>query len=185
MTTRFRNLSLWPVVAVLALAWFVAARAEPGRYVELDAFLAEVLETVPSQPETLLVDAALRERIEAILGHRFARLRLRYWSDGKTTAWTLDEVGKTEPITIGVAVREGRVTSVRILEFRESRGWEVRYPFFTDQFAGLGLDADDRIDGSIDGITGATLSVAAVEKSVRVALAFDGHIRDAGRANSS
>ncbi len=60
-----------------------------------------------------------------------------------------------------------------MLEFRESRGWEVRYPFFTDQYHGAGLAEHGAIDRRIDGITGATLSVAAVNRVVRLALMLD------------
>jgi hypothetical protein len=112
----------------------------------------------------------LRERVESVLGHRFAMLRVRYWYDGDTTAWILDEIGKEEPITIGVTVGGGAVDMVRVLEFRESRGFEVRYPFFTDQFSGATLGNDRTIDKHIDGITGATLSVRAVNGVVKMAL---------------
>jgi hypothetical protein len=64
-----------------------------------------------------------------------------------------------------------------VLEFRESRGWEIRYPFFTDQYAGTELNDNDGIDRAIDGITGATLSVNAANKVVRVALICDESLR--------
>jgi hypothetical protein len=54
--------------------------------------------------------------------------------------------------------------------FRESRGWEVKYPFFTDQFARIGLTGEGELDRQIDGITGATLSVQAMKRMARVAL---------------
>jgi uncharacterized protein with FMN-binding domain len=169
-------------------AWLMACggvNAESGRYLGIDEFLASVFASVPSEPDALVVDSELRERIESVLGHRFPGLRLRYWDDGATTAWILDEIGKTEPITIGVAIRDGRVASVRVLEFRESRGWEVRYPFFTEQFTGARIEADDAIDREIDGITGATLSVVAVEKTVRAALVLDERVRKSQPASSS
>ncbi len=59
---------------------------------------------------------------------------------------------------------------VRVREFREARGWEVRYPVFTDQFNDVRLDGGDELDRQIDGITGATLSVNAVARVVRLAL---------------
>lgn len=173
------------VAGLLAAGIVIAAQAAPGRYLELDDFLQSAFASVPDETETLFVDADLRERIESVLGHRFARLRLRYWEDGGTTAWVLDEIGKTEPITIGVVIDQGSVSLVRILEFRESRGWEVRFPFFTDQYVGAGLDADSGIDRSIDGITGASLSVAAVEKVVRIALICDERVRATAAPPSS
>jgi Na+-transporting NADH:ubiquinone oxidoreductase subunit NqrC len=67
-------------------------------------------------------------------------------------------------------VQAGKLKQVSILTFRESRGGEVRYPAFTDQFPGAALKNDHHLDRSIDGISGATLSVRAVEKTARIAL---------------
>ena len=167
--------------AVLLGPGVYCAQAAPGKYLEVDEFLSQALTSAPETPEVLFVDADLRERIESILGHRLSLLRMRYWQDSDTTVWVLDEIGKTEPITIGVAVEAGRVKSVRVLEFRESRGYEVRYPFFTDQYSGAALDDGNGIDRSIDSITGATLSVNAVNKVVRVALLCDAKIRAPGQ----
>ena len=114
--------------------------------------------------------------VERLLGHRFSALRVRYWHDGEKSAWILDEIGKELPITIGVAVENGSIRNVRVLEFRESRGWEVRYPFFTDQFVDARLGPDEKLDRRIDGITGATLSVGAVTRIARVALVLHEHV---------
>jgi hypothetical protein len=128
------------------------------------------------QPQVLWINGALRQQAEAILGHRFASLRVRYWGEGERSLWILEEIGKEMPITIGVVVDGGRIAEVRILEYRESRGGEVRYNFFTDQFKTLTLgDEKDRLSGHIDGITGATLSVAAVRKIAILALVFHQH----------
>ena len=64
-----------------------------------------------------------------------------------------------------------------VLAFRESRGWEIRYPFFTEQFSGLTLADDGYLSGPVDGITGATLSVRATEKVARLALWLDAQVR--------
>ena len=95
---------------------------------------------------------------------------------GDRTAWVIDEIGKERPITIGVVVADGRIESVDVLAFRESRGGEVRYPFFTKQYKNLGLKDGDRLDGHVDGITGATLSVWAVTKVSRLALVLHSEV---------
>lgn len=101
-------------------------------------------------------------------------LRLRYWTDGEQrTAWIMEEIGKTEAITLGVVVQDEAIVRLDVLEFRESRGWEIRYDFFREQFAGLALlqEGDDyALSSTIDGITGATLSVNAVKKVATRAL---------------
>ena len=82
----------------------------------------------------------------------------------------MEEIGKERPITIGVVVVDDTIQSVSVLAFLESRGWEVRYPFFTDQFSGARLDETQQLSSHIDGITGATLSVRAVTNVARLAL---------------
>ena len=86
-----------------------------------------------------------------------------------------------------MVVEDDTASMVRILEFRETRGWEVRYPFFTDQFDEVSLDTRGEIDGQIDSITGATLSVEAVNRVVRLALflyRFTGGVNEERSARS-
>ena len=169
-------------ILVLCLAMSTAtAIAEPneraGRYMEVDAYLANSFAEIEPRANTLWVAGELRDSVERALGHRLAALRVRYWRDDDTSVWILDEIGKELPITIGVTVREGKISNVRVLEFRESRGWEVRYPFFTDQFHDVKLDPKGHLNRKIDGITGATLSVAAVTRIAKVALILDDYTR--------
>jgi hypothetical protein len=130
------------------------------------------------EAKTLWVTGDVRAAVERMLDHKFASLRVRYWFDGMRSAWILDEIGKELPITIGVAVSDGAIDNVRVLEFRESRGWEVRYPFFTEQFSNVRLGADERLDRKIDGISGATLSVRAVTRIASIALLLHEQIDD-------
>ena len=161
---RSRLLILLLFVTGLASA---GPAGEAGRYVETDDYLRSVFPSAVPAPQTLWVTGELREGVERMLGHKFATLRVRYWQNDQRSAWVLDEIGKELPITIGVTVEAGAIDNVRVLEFRESRGWEVRYPFFTDQFASARLGKDERLDRNIDGITGATLSVRAVTRIAR------------------
>lgn len=141
-----------------------------GRYLDTSEYVQTAFPAGVPAASTLWVTGELREVVERVLGHRLAALRVRYWLDDEKSVWILDEIGKELPITIGVAVNENAIADVSVLEFRESRGWEVRYPFFTDQFNEAKLDADGGLDRHIDGITGATLSVRAVTKVAKVAL---------------
>lgn len=127
-----------------------------------------------------MADVAAPEEVEAILNHRPASLRLRYWSDAGRTVWILDEIGKELPITTGFVVEKGEIVLTRVLEFRESRGWEVRYDFFTDQFRGASMNGDGKLDRTVDGITGATLSVRAVTRLAQLALLLDRHVSSFG-----
>ncbi|MCB1643994.1 MAG: FMN-binding protein [Pseudomonadales bacterium] len=120
-----------------------------------------------------------------ILGHPYQGLRVRYWTSGDKTAWILDEIGKEKPITTGIVVSDTGVERVTILAFRESRGGEVRHPFFTAQFAGVSLDDNLRLNESIDGISGATMSVSAVSNVTRLALYLHSKVRRSGQYAAS
>ncbi len=91
----------------------------------------------------------------------------------------MEEIGKERPITTGIVIDQDKIELVRILIFRESRGWEVRYPFFTDQFKEVRLINKNMLDTPIDGISGATLSVNAVTKLARLALMLDSFVSTA------
>ena len=171
--------SKWLLLLLSAVA--VAEPVAPdGPYLATDDYVARSFPDSRPQTSTLWVSGDLRQSIEQALGHRFSGLRVRYWFDGETSAWVLDEIGKELPITIGVTIKGDSIVNVRVLEFRESRGWEVKYPFFTDQFRAASLKADGRLSRKIDGITGATLSVGAVKRIARVALIFHEHVKQQG-----
>lgn len=127
--------------------------------------------------QMLWINKEQRHTIETILGHSFGGLRIRYWGQADQTAWIFEEIGKELPITVGVSVNSTGITDLTILEYREVRGGEVRYPFFTSQFKGAALEPDltsekqpPKINNDIDGITGATLSVRALKKIAALAL---------------
>ncbi|WP_420559646.1 FMN-binding protein [Tepidicaulis sp.] len=167
------------LAAALLCAGFSAPAGAEDVFLEPDVFLAEVFggaEAVP-EPDKLWLTDEVRAGAKAILDREMQGLRLSYWQDGPRTVWILEEIGKTRPITTGIAVNEGAIERVQILIYRESHGWEVRYPFFTDQFKGLRLDDEAELTGRIDGISGATLSVRAIRKLARLALWLDGHVQ--------
>jgi hypothetical protein len=149
-------------------------------YLPPEKFLAETFDGKVPKPEVLWIAGQTRDAVEKILGHRAATLRVRYWPNGTRTAWILEEIGKTEPITTGIVVDHGSIARIAVLIYRESRGWEVRYPFFTDQFKGARLADANALDRDIDGISGATLSVRALTRLARVALLLDAELRRAG-----
>jgi hypothetical protein len=92
----------------------------------------------------------------------------------------LDEIGKEMPTTVGIAINDSAVERVKVLVYRESRGWEVKSPAFTAQFFGARL-AGQNLDRHIDGISGATLSVRALSRLTRLALLFDQQVRKGGK----
>ena len=164
------------LLALVALATLPSQAAARGTYQDPGEFLRETFENRVPPSTRLPIGDDLRGKVKSILGHDLGVSRLRYWRRDGRTAWILEEIGKTQPITTGIVVSHGRIERIKVLIFRESRGWEVRYPFFTDQFRGAGLTAQNRLDRDIDGISGATLSVRALEKLSRLALFLHEHV---------
>lgn len=135
-------------------------------------FVAEVF-PLRQPPRTLWLSQEAQAEITRILGHKPQQLRQRYWSEGGKTLWVLEEIGKEDVITAGFVVKDGKIEQTRVLVYRESRGMEVRYPAFVNQFRGAALAPGNTLDRNIDAISGATLSVHAMVRMARVALYFD------------
>jgi len=163
--------------AALAAISLIAAFAVVAEdYIGRDEFLSLAFGDASPEMHTLWLTRETRADAEAAVGWIPPALRLRYWRSGERTAWILEDIGKEKPITLGIAVAGNRIERVEVMAFRESRGWEIRYPFFTSQFSGLSLASDGYLSDSIDGITGATLSVRAVERVARLALWLDAQV---------
>lgn len=186
--------------SILATVFFVAIAptvyAEKGVYMTAQDFLSRTFDLSAAQEQDLSAEGIkqnkiwlndeLRQGIQNILHHKYPSLRVRYWTHEKRTAWILDEIGKVHPITFGVSIENGRILEIAVLEFRESRGGEIRHPFFTKQFTNASLDQRKNtatLTNSIDGITGATLSVRAAKKVATLALYFHQQIEFDDRQN--
>ena len=143
--------------------------AKEDIYLEPEQFIAQSFETAPEQ-KVLWLTKDLKAQIKKVFGRDYSGLRIRYWQLGGRTAWILEEIGKVKPITTGFLVEDGVMLQMQVLIYRESHGWEVRYPFFTDQFNGLERDDSNKLNKKIDGISGATLSVNALTRLSKLAL---------------
>ena len=161
----------------LAVAMTVPARAVDV-FMEPDIFLSEVFGTQAPEPSFLWMKGDVKAEMQEILGRKPGGLRMRYWQDSERTVWILEEIGKTQPITTGISIKASAIERVQVLIYRESHGWEVRYPFFTDQFRGMTLEEDQTLSAQVDGISGATLSVRALTKLARLALRLDAIVRE-------
>jgi len=139
-------------------------------YIAPEEFLSRVFAGVLPKSDTVWVTGDKLAAAKEILGHNPSFLRMRYWGDDERSAWIVDEIGKTEPITIGVVISNNQIEEIKVLAFRESRGWEIKYDFFTRQFKGAGIHPRQQLDRRIDGISGATLSVKAMTRVSRLVL---------------
>ncbi len=83
----------------------------------------------------------------------------------------LEEMGKHEPITLFVTITpDGHVKDVMVLEYRESRGGEVRQKGFLRQYVGKTSHDPLELDEDITPITGATISARSISDGVKKAL---------------
>lgn len=158
------------VLLVLGLACGTPARADTV-YLPPEQFIREAFSKTPP-PQFLWLDAATQARVQAALGHSYPQARIRYWRGENKSLWVLDEIGKEYPITAGFVVKGGVLEAARVLVYRESRGDEVRYPAFLEQFHGARL-VDGKLDKRIDSISGASMSVDAMQRMARTALTLD------------
>ena len=173
--SKFKLLLLFTIIAIFTS---VTTSYAKGVYQTEEAFLNEVFKGEVPVSSKITLRSNLRKPIEKILGHPFSGFRIKYWKDKTQTAWILEEIGKVEYITFGIAIKNKEVSYASVLQFKESRGWEIRYPAFTGQYIGARLIKNNKLTKSIDGISGATLSLWAMTKIVKVALMLDDYIQN-------
>ena len=165
-----KNLKYFLISFVLLLSLPVFAG---GVYQKPADFIKQVFNNNPPKPSVLWLKKDLKKQLSDILDHKYKGMRIRYWQQDRKTAWILEETGKDKLITTGIVISDGKIEQVKVLIFRESRGWEVRHDFFTDQFKQVKLADDKQLNKHIDNISGATLSVRAIKKLARIALLLD------------
>ncbi len=94
-------------------------------------------------------------------------------SDKKILGWAviLDEMGKIKPITFLVGIDiQGNVLGVRILEYRDIFGSEIKRKSFLRQFQGKSLKDPMVVGRDIDAVTSATISSSAAALAVKKSL---------------
>ena len=158
------------LIFTILVVFLLCTQVTAKEYQSPKAFIAQSLKTNSAERHIYWLDKKAKHTIEKILGHKFHRLRIRYWQKADETVWILNEIGKEAPITVGIHIKDNQLVRTKVLVYRESRGDEVRHDFFTNQFIGATLTEKDKLDRHIDGITGATLSVRALTKLSRIAL---------------
>ncbi|PHS15710.1 MAG: hypothetical protein COA86_13640 [Kangiella sp.] len=133
--------------------------------------------------KTLWLNKTIQLEIKSILDHSYPKLRIRYKriEDQSQilepiTVWFLEEIGKERAISFAIAIKSSQVVTIQVLEFRESRGGEISIPTFAKQFKKLSLNSNGNLNRTIDGITGATMSVHAMKKITRMALMLHKHV---------
>lgn len=166
------------VAIILTAILHFPAYCEDEVYMSPEMFIEEAFSGQPPEPQALWLKKEIKPEIKDILGHDYSSFRVRYWALDEKTAWILEEIGKVKPITVGFVVEHEAISHMKVLIYRESHGWEVKYPFFTNQFKGTSLNEKNQLNNNIDGISGATLSVNALRRLSRLALFFDKQVQN-------
>ncbi len=118
-----------------------------------------------------------RKKIAGLIKKKFFKRHMVFYiatKDGATQGYAAigNERGKTRQITFMVFIdKDGAVTDLDILAFRESQGYEIENPRWRKQFLGKTLTSRLRLKRDIRNISGATLSARAVTKGVKNILA--------------
>lgn len=159
----------------LGLLFAASVKAETV-YQSTDEFVHVAFQQTVPEAKEIWHTKELRAQIKQLIGRTPFGARTRYWQNAGRSVWVLDEIGKEEAITFGVVVEQQKIRQIKVLVYRESRGWEIRSDAFTQQFAQAQLTQDSKLSKSIDGITGATLSVRAMEKMAKLALFLDAKV---------
>ncbi len=162
---------------ILFILLLTLSPLQAEEYQSTENFLSEAFNQQIPKPKALWMKKELQANASKILDHKPGFLRTRYWKNNEQSVWILNEIGKTKPITVGVVIKNQKIEKIKVLAFRESRGWEVKHDFFTNQFKQIQLNDNLRLSSAIDGISGATLSVNALKKIAKLALFFDQHIQ--------
>lgn len=131
-------------------------------------------QAIPSGPE-------LREKLKQKMG----RSRTSLWESSYVVftakkgqallgyAVIVEEIGKHRPITFVVGVSgEGKVRDAAVMVYREPYGGEVRDRRFLAQYEGKDLRSPLLPFRDIRNIAGATLSVEAIGRGIKKALAL-------------
>ena len=173
MLKQFKG-GLGPLFALLALVLSFGAKGAT-EYLSQEAFLAQAFTAGQPQTGTVWLKGDLKKQLKALMGERYPKLRVRYWHDQGRTAWVLESVGKDQPITFGYVVEDGAIIQAKVLVFREHRGWEIHRDAFTRQYHGVVLEGSS-LSEIIDGISGATLSLYAMNRTAKMALFLADHV---------
>ena len=173
-------------LTLFSLAMLIAL---PACYANTDiqarqkAYLAQAFKGANVQEYKIWLLGDKKATVAKILGHNYKQMRVGYWttpgnfSPSARRVWFLQEIGKDKYIDVAITIETNAIQQLRILKFRESRGWEVKLPFFTKQFEQNTLTSDLKLSKKIDNISGATLSYRAVTNLAKMALYLNSQIK--------
>jgi len=125
----------------------------------------------------LVVDSAWASRLHDETGHKetdtLVRLSYALGASGDLAGVyrVASEMGKYRPFDFLVGLAQNlKVQDIVVMNYRESRGGEVRRERFLRQYRGKSAKSPVRLNRDVLGISGATLSAWAVNRGVKKTL---------------
>jgi len=164
------------VVLLLCCSVFSTSASAETFLTEQQAIKVALPDSEQISTEVRTLTPAQREDLQQKTRLRFSEPEYKFFvgkHKGQVNGYALivNELGKHELITFIVGIdSKDKVGQVAIMEYRESRGGEVREKRFLRQFKGKSLKDPIRVDEDITNYTGATLSSHAIARGVRKAL---------------
>src|SRR3990167_9342747 len=156
---------------------------EPADNFQLQTYLTEeqALALVFPECEEIVADEFImtpeeKSSLEKLLSRRLYEDGFKTYigrKNGNIQGYAIitEEIGKFHPFTFVVGVKsDGKISSVAVLGYRESRGGEIAKKRFLYQFMGKSFKNPIRINKDIINITGATMSVQCMCAGVRKVL---------------
>jgi len=171
----------WRALPLSALLAVPAAHATQYLSIEAAQKLA-FPDAAAFAPVAIQLDAAARARLADVAhppGARDPRAWRAMSGDKVLGTFYVDAViGKQEYIGYAVGIdASGKVVRIDILDYRETRGGEIRGDRWRAQFAGKAASDPVEVGRDIANISGATLSCTHVTDGVRRLLALDALLR--------
>lgn len=139
------------------------AQAQKALFPEADRFVETPVLLTDGQRDTIEDKAGVSQRWKKQDVWRAEK-------DGKLIGWFIVDnvIGKHEFITYAVALLpEGKVKSIEIMSYRETRGEQVREASWRKMFEGKTLADPFKLDKDVPNISGATLSCKNIMNGVK------------------
>ncbi len=164
----FNNKGLLHTALFVVLALFFTTTIHAKQSAIITQFLTKTFQQDPPKSQRLWINQANKETIKRRHNPSHINLNYKYWQLGEKTIWILNEIGKERNITTGIVIENNSVKNVEVLIYRETRGGQVQNDRFTQQYKSK--DINSNLIKEIDSISGATLSVDALNRQVKLAL---------------
>lgn len=170
------------MIAGVLIAAPMAQVVRAETYLTEDRAVQALFPGKPFRPQWAELSPGDIKKIQDTSGERVLSPRVRVWWGPGRQAVLIDRViGKHEYITYAVGVgSDGRISGVEILDYRETRGYEIRRPQWRKQFVGKTAADPLRVNKDIQNISGATLSSTHVTNGIRRVLETYQVLKDRG-----